>query len=181
MWVNLTRKRHVSENGGPPPPPQRQHAALGHRRADAHAQLAVAQLPGLHFGPDQLQRADDRHGTHCHQNNTLQVNNNRKTTTGVFFFSSSYIWQALRPEEERGYPGAPNRTTGSPSAGRSRWSRSRWLGRPSPFTHIKNIQRNCFYLETNKLLNRVKHTEPGGENWSSLPVREPLWLLHFLT
>lgn len=84
--MNLTRKRHVSENGGPPPPPQRQHAALGHRRADAHAQLAVAQLPGLHFGPDQLQRADDRHGAHCHQNNTLQVNNNRKTTTGVFFF-----------------------------------------------------------------------------------------------
>lgn len=59
-----TREGHVPEHGGAPAPPQGQHAVLGHGRADAGPQLAVGQPARLHLGPDQLQRADHRHGAH---------------------------------------------------------------------------------------------------------------------
>lgn len=70
----LTREGHVSENGGTPSPPQRQQAALNHGRADAHPQLAVGQLPGLHFSPDELQRADDGHRPHWDTKQPRRVN-----------------------------------------------------------------------------------------------------------
>jgi len=64
----LTGEGHVPEHGGPQAPPQGQQPVLGHRRADADPQLAVGQPAGLHLGPDQLQRADHRHGPHWERN-----------------------------------------------------------------------------------------------------------------
>lgn len=134
--ICLTREGHVSENGGTPPPPQRQRAPPSHSRPDAHSQLAVRQLPGLHFGPDELQRADDGHGPHCHTNPECQGNESRGTA-GMFVRTRTHIWLELQQEEGRNFPGGPRRTAGSPAAGRSRWSRWWWLGPPWPYTHGK--------------------------------------------